>query len=1117
MFKQIKLVGYVMSRKKNTKIKGNTNHFFNLFACNPHSNISLKEQIYRNIIFEAQQLNPIELDKFLKKIFIHPLTPKEVNCKYKMYKDIFKNYIYSFKSFNCQLVWFKNLFLNNKSTLNIFIDKKDRIDVAILNSNIKIALDLVYFIEKEICISLWSIELLTHLKKEFLNENTSEFLSKIKHDSNNNITNFYMQQLILKSESKEINNFTTNFVEALREMRDTVDDNHISDFADLASSYFLPYEFDQVRNVNERSLRNATCYSLIDQYLIFKTYIIEKILYGDGLTEFESKIVLEIINEINDDELKNILSDNFTLKNLDSKYLNIVKDYTNEEYNLTKIKIKTLLQNDSLSTSFIEIYARCNIYLSEVESTEPVLFEQISNSFMHILLADNDTLQSVEYIERVATKFKFSRWSIPILFHLNRIINEKKDKYTSSLKAMKRLGNKITPYSINQFNFSELAELLNIDKRNLSANKKLKLIDTKELDNESLNMYLQELKKTIKIYSDYLIEKSQLLLMTNQTVECLKLIVNSYLENNMYHIFLPIRDVLDKIQQENIKLEEIELPIICDIYSKKIDSYKDEFYLEIFQDFIDSFGEYEPSKIFEHTKELSLREIYFLKNVCTASILDVYPEYSCTENLKRERIKILDILIKHDLINGELYKKEKTLVFDELIFEKLKTDFDSSKIYVDIESLKNKKEDDYRMLYNLLLVAEGTKSEEIEYVQVDKKEDMWIPVANLSSTISKIYSMLFNDFVSNPNFGLDKYLSADIRHGVFIPHMRSNIENLRLLTEVTDGEYENNTFWLNKYPYIIQELQDGLNKALKDFSLEFDTALNSANNWFKINIFVEDEKNIPNDEGMFDFTLSKERLSMLQERLNIDLTFEKFFDIIISFMWEITENAAIEVKNRLNITLKQNLISSIDNLETTINNIRHNVPFKELLDTIQSARSYIHSDLERVLNWFNCVQDNSTEQYSLSSTLYACTDTFKNIASETNISLNFIEIEAGDLLFLTYRETRALMSSLYTALINSNTYKMVDSNIFIIIKENENNFFINIKNKVKLDKEISKECLLVELREKFSDRYCTLSTSEGGTGLYKIYNFLTTVSNRFTFDIDITEENDFIVKIGVKK
>ncbi len=117
---------------------------------------------------------------------------------------------------------------------------------------------------------------------------------------------------------------------------------------------------------------------------------------------------------------------------------------------------------------------------------------------------------------------------------------------------------------------------------------------------------------------------------------------------------------------------------------------------------------------------------------------------------------------------------------------------------------------------------------------------------------------------------------------------------------------------------------------------------------------------------------------------------------------------------------------------------------------------------------------------------------------------------------LTYIEARALMTSIYNALINSVKYSVKEKgNIYIniFIDNYEEKLVINIRNPVEIDG--NETDFISEIKEKLSDKYTKLSSTEiGGTGIHKIYNLLKNVSNRFQTDVDISN-NQFILKIGV--
>ena len=678
---------------------------------------------------------------------------------------------------------------------------------------------------------------------------------------------------------------------------------------------------------------------------------------------------------------------------------------------------------------------------------------------------------------------------------------------------MRLFGNKITPYNLESFKYQELIEFLDINVDNLKEHRKLKLLNIDEYDDDSINKYFHKLENNIEIYSDYIRSFAYVLLKRKKYLECIKFIVNMYLKNNTYYLVLPIRDVLDEIENNDVELDAIQIPIIYDIYNKKIDSIKYDEYLDRFQDFVDSFDTYLPSEIYINNDGLTEEERYFLKNVCIPGVMDVYPEFKSTSNLKKERINILDILISESDSKNISYDTEKTQIFDELIFEQLNTDFDSSKIYVDITSLKNKREDTYKYLFELFQIAKNTnESKEDEYILLDEEDDSWIPVTDISSVVRKIYIQLLDDFVNNTDYGLDKYLSTDIRHGFFITNLRTGVEECKLLTEIGENDvYNDNLYWLEKYLIINDEFKAIINEYLKSFSTKFDNLLKEANNWLK----TKNEEDINPGNGLFDFTPKRERLEALTEKLITSNDFNSFFNKLIEYMWQITDEATIKTKNQLNSVLKPNLLEAFDELENKLTTSKGSIPLEDLFFNIKKARYTVQKDLDRILNWFNCIKDDNKQLYGLKSVLKVSIDTYKRMKKEEDIFTNFNIVEED--IDLVHRELRDLVSALYTALINASSYKVNGTPINIQIIDESNYLRIKINNKLVMPSGITKNNYLEKLRENICSENTDLSILEGGTGLYKINNLLKNASNRFSFDIDIIDNDIFVAEIGVKK
>ncbi|MCK5293440.1 MAG: hypothetical protein KAJ49_02225, partial [Arcobacteraceae bacterium] len=374
--------------------------------------------------------------------------------------------MYKLKSVDDELIWFKNLFLHNNKLIKDFLDIKQCIEINILNSEVKQALTLLDSIDDNICLSLWGIEIRIHIMKELSQENTSEYLSDLKNDANNSITNFFTQQMLLKSESKDIDSFVDNLKEVLSEMRNTDCDSEIMEFTHLCSSFLIPYELDTEREVNNRRLYNFTNYSLIDQYILFKSYVTDKILYGEGLSDIELLIIKQIQDIIQDNEIINLFKKDINLTDIDNTFLDIIKKYTEDNYVKSKNQTINLLKTNPLATSLLDIYARANIY-TNTNNTQDTYYQYISYHLENILLGNGKTLESISELKKIVIKFHLSNWSIPIALYKFSLIDEKKEQLLIIQKKAKLLGISITPNILIDYNYDDLITLLNVDKTNL--------------------------------------------------------------------------------------------------------------------------------------------------------------------------------------------------------------------------------------------------------------------------------------------------------------------------------------------------------------------------------------------------------------------------------------------------------------------------------------------------------------------------------------------------------------------------------------------------------------------------------------------------------------------------
>lgn len=1082
----------------------------NAFKYNKKNRLSYKEQLKNNIKFILESQNDSRCKSFIQRILSHPLCPIEFNYHYSTLDSFCEYPRIKFKNIETELVWFSTLFIKNKDYINKFLEQKKNLEITLLTKTGDEALIYVNNMIETFGYSFWLIEMKANILKELLELDTDEYLNEIKNNCKNDSVDFFLQELLRKSENKDKKDYLKNLIYTIDELRNTPNKNQ-NDYSDLISSYFTPIEFDKKRNILDRNISCFSDFSLVDQYLLFKEFVKDHILFDSTLKDKLNQIVKEITNSISDECFINLVADKIKISEIDQQFLEIQKYYTVGNYEKTSTLIKKLLESNVNSTAFIEIFARCNIYLNQ--SLESTFFEKIAKLYQDIILCSPDSIQNIEKIERISIKFHLCSWSIPLLFQLYNLLVENKTKYAIARKKIKLLGKYVTFFGLDGYNFSDFVKTLKINSSQIPQHRKLKYVDTNLYDVIEIEKLFEELGKETIIESDYYKLRAEYLIKNKRLSECITFVNNTFLKNKMLYLMLPISELVNLLETNQITEAELEIPILYDIYSKTVNADKDELKREAYENFIIKYDTHRPSIIFQDRNVLNLKEKYFLENICIPSIMDISPEFTNSKDLINERIEILNILTK---LNGKdsIIEIERTKLLNEITLDKLHASINSCKIYVDVESLKSRSAHIYRSFYEIALkIIDSGEDSKKEFITL--KDNDKIAHSDLMALSTKIFFQLVDDFVLNQHYGLDKYLSTDIRHGIFFSQLRSCFEKFYLITDEKEPDhYEDNTYWETKFPIYNQNFFNKLNKIFSDFSKNVDSILENATNWFKVKTKVDDDLIGP----MFQYMSFTTNLSKIKNIIISKGDFETFFNNLIDLMWDLTKENIIEVKNKINEELKRDLFFEMEKLKNQIDDLRVANPLSELNKNISNCNSALLEELEIISQWLD-VAGVTNEEYDLKSIIEASLTTFKSISRQKVIKINTSNLDPLNKYVFNYRITRAFISSLLTALDNAIKYahsrnNKIDINIDNSINDSE--IIITIKNKIPDISEFQRQEKINFLNKKLSHSDESLITKEGGTGLYKIFNLLRNASENFKFEIDIDKNNYFLAIMRYK-
>lgn len=908
-----------------------------------------------------------------------------------------------------------------------------------------------------------------------------------------------VNDLRLISESSSIGVFTREFLARMNEYRSSGVTSAI-DFGAIDSCRYLPINFDSKRKLSLKILQKDSFESLIDQYIILKEVLLETDLSSIP-TSIKDKI-LQLSFLVDDNELIEIFNENPKPKKIITDILN---DYTKGWYSHVIKRIEYLLENSENDfLGLLEVYARSKIYTGNLAESK-TFFEVLANELAGILQCDKTTVDKVNFLKRVIFKFKLESWAKSLNFHLLSALEEIHDSHEIELVRLqtKVLGELNTPKAmLKDYKFTAFTNFDSITPEH------------------RLLKYGQGSKKPhidralFPINSDFVKLQSYRLIELGLYVEAINFCIKEYLSNNMSAIHLPLAELcgyVDDISKTS-NYDYFSCLVVYDIMARVNNNNFEELKTELFEELMRINKSHRPSLVFEK-KEYTQVEAYFLNNICIPSQLDNFTDYISNDDVVHERIAILDLLINANIDYSDEIKKEKDNVLENLFSEKLRAKLESGKLYVDVQSLISKKKYIYNMYFELAKDLKGgvTLTPLAEEDTINSEDIFHFTGGNAIASSEKmellftIFTSIVSDFTLDENFGLDKYLSAEIRHVVFTTQLRSCFEKTRLVTIKKNGEYLSNTYWREKYKYININLVDQLDEMLKVFSKTIDTLLSEVNERFRV------ATSEINPQHIFDYTAYHHRLVRVSEIINDASNSDEFIKKLINYMWELTAENARNAQNMINDYLSNHVTEALDSLEIGIQTVKRDAAIVELMQEIKNARSLFTNEVEIVLNWFRFVGSDDNKNFERLTVVNEATlSSFESVYGHKYLKPEFSQSKSD--ISLNYRESRALFISIFTALENACKYGDPRLKSKVSHSQDEIHNFIKITNDIfNLSVKEAKEIVARE-KEKWNENHADLNFKEGGSGLYKINSILKNSSDGFKFDINI-EDNNFVAII----
>lgn len=486
--------------------------------------------------------------------------------------------------------------------------------------------------------------------------------------------------------------------------------------------------------------------------------------------------------------------------------------------------------------------------------------------------------------------------------------------------------------------------------------------------------------------------------------------------------------------------------------------------------------------------------------------MDFLDAFQSSDELRAERIKIIEYLYGCEIISKEDYFNELDHIVNLVVTDSATSNFSRSKVYIDESSLKRTIKDEVATLFELYKispVSDEDEDDEIFFINDIEDENSNFEFGVLSgqknSLLEKLIDIIHQAFLYNEEFGLDSNLSSEIRHGIFSNFMLSEIDSKHLIAEKTDANtYKRIGYWHDFYSGLIKpHFLEALDKEFANFSEKFNNLVDDSESWMKIGFY---DKN-----SAFSFIIDIDEFKKIKTIATSDsTTVDSLINIVLEILWGKTEIGLFTLKDRINSGLKHDIEVLFDELTQRLIDIKGDVVLGEVMSNIDSAKNNTREIIAEISEWFSRSKNKDFDDQALAQLIDITVSCFEKIKGKSfNIKKIFSDDVAAYVIPGAY--VNPIILAMINLLANCIRHSGLDLNVSIEINVStkDNGFVISVLNSLH-DLRLSEmdSFFIRGLQENFSSsESLELMRKEGGTGLAKAYHHLKSANTGFDLTV----------------
>lgn len=619
----------------------------------------------------------------------------------------------------------------------------------------------------------------------------------------------------------------------------------------------------------------------------------------------------------------------------------------------------------------------------------------------------------------------------------------------------------------------------------------------------AIDTAMQSYSNEAPLKRDYFELASSVYLNQKRMDRLIGIAANALSENSAAFTAFPLARLVEFIEREGrCELDDL---LVAYAYVRNVSNEKEYVLNEAFEEYLIREGVERPSEIGASVARSKKFES-LLRDIAVMDTLDFLSVFESSDDVRAERIRILDVLLENGSISPDRHRSEVEELLTQAVVDRSATEFSARKIDVNDTAIRRKLSDEVESLFLLYRSSDDIGQNFIRVAEENEERDAAAAVVgDRSTTLLKIFTLVSEAFLYDDKYGLDKNLSVEIRHGFFSNLMRSKLEAHSLLTETDEaGQYKSNEHWKEANTLVSHDGLERIDTHLRWFSKEFNELLAREEAMMKVTTDASD------NVRLFNYKLLRGEFAPIQDFASRTDQSGQLLEIILAWLWEKTESHLQAMRDHLDGQFRLEVDNLFAELVGRLNDARGQVAITDLLAAIRQVRNEVREDISTVVEWFKRSEAVPGQMRTLDEIIAISIECYERVR-RTQVRPR-VETEETDVqVQMSGRQARALvlvMMNLYENCIRHSGFG-TKTPITVRAAAQPDFWRLSVSNPVEDTVRLHLQSGELErIHERISaPSYAKLVRVEGRSGLRKISSLLASISERMRLSIELNESD----------